>query len=130
MCFQESVSRTLLVGIGGFIGSVARYWISGLVQGATGPSFPFGTLAVNVLGGFLAGLVIALSLERGLIAPHLRLLLAVGICGGFTTMSTFSYETVELLREGELLAGFWNVAATVTVCCVAVWLGSLMGRLL
>jgi CrcB protein len=122
--------RALLVGLGGFIGSVARYWVSGLVQGITGPTFPFGTLAVNVLGSFMLGLVLSLSLERGLIAPDLRLLLTVGVCGGFTTMSTFSYETVELMRDGELLASVWNVTGTVVTCYAAVWLGGLAARVL
>lgn len=124
------MSRALLVGLGGFIGSVARYWVSGFVQGLSGPTFPFGTFAVNVLGGFLLGLIASLSLERGLIAPDLRLLLTVGMCGGFTTMSTFSYETVELMRDGELLASLYNVTGTVVACCVAVWLGGLTARVL
>jgi CrcB protein len=122
--------RALLVGIGGFIGSVARYWMSGAVQSLTGPSFPFGTLAVNVVGGFLLGAVLALSLERNFIGPDLRLVLTVGVCGGFTTMSTFSYETVELLRDGELMASLWNVTGTVVACCASVWLGATTARLL
>jgi CrcB protein len=122
--------RALLVGIGGFIGSVARYWMSGAVQSLTGPSFPFGTLAVNVVGGFLLGAILVLSLERNFVGPDLRLVLTVGVCGGFTTMSTFSYETVELMRDGELLASVWNMAGTVFACCAAVWLGGLTARLL
>jgi CrcB protein len=124
------MSRTILVGLGGFIGSIARYWISGLVQNLAGPTFPFGTLVVNIAGGFLLGAVLVLSLERSLIGPDLRLLLAVGVCGGFTTMSTFSYETIELMRDGELLASFWNVTATVVACCAAVWLGGVTARVL
>lgn len=124
------MSRTLLVGLGGFIGSVARYWISGLVQSLAGPTFPFGTLVVNIAGGFVLGAVLMLSLERSLIGPDLRLLLAVGVCGGFTTMSTFSYETVELIRDGELLASFYNVAGTIVACCAAVWLGGITARVL
>jgi len=124
------MSRALLVGLGGFVGSIARYWLAGIVQGLTGPTFPFGTLAVNVLGSFLLGLVLFLSLDRNLIGPDLRLLIAVGICGGFTTMSTFSYETVELMRDGELLASLWNVTGTVVACCAAVWLGAAAARLL
>jgi CrcB protein len=130
MCFQRSVWRALLVGIGGFVGSIARYWVSGLVQSVTGPTFPFGTLAVNVVGSFLLGVVLSLSLDRGLIAADLRLLLTVGVCGGFTTMSTFSYETVELMRDGQLLASVWNVTGTVVACCAAVWLGALAARVL
>lgn len=122
--------RALLVGIGGFVGSIARYWVSGLVQSLAGPTFPFGTLAVNVVGSFLLGMVLSLSLDRGLIAPDLRLLLTVGICGGFTTMSTFSYETVELMRDGQLLASLWNVTGTVLACCASVWLGGVTARLL
>src|SRR6185369_328506 len=86
------VTRTLLVSLGGLVGSVARYWLSGFVQQVSGGEFPLGTLAVNVLGSFVLGLVMALSLERGVVSPNARILLSVGLCGGFTTMSTFSYE--------------------------------------
>lgn len=118
------------MGLGGLIGSLARYWLAGTVQGLTDSGFPFGTLTVNVVGSLIVGLVMALSLERGLLNAEMRLLLAVGLCGGFTTMSTFSYETMALLRDGEAMLAFGNVGVTIVVCFSAVWLGTLIGRLL
>jgi CrcB protein len=120
--------RAVLVGLGGFAGSVARYWLAGRVQSFTS-SFPTGTLAVNVSGSFVLGLVLTLSLERAIIGPDLRLFLTVGFCAGFTTMSTFSYETVILLQQGLVGMAMWNVATNVIVCLVAVWGGALAGRL-
>ena len=124
------MSRTLLVALGGLIGSVGRYWLAGVVQRLNGTEFPIGTLAVNVLGSFLVGLVLALSLDRGLLNADLRTFLAVGFCGGFTTMSTFSYETVSLLRDGSTVLALANVGGTVGVCLAAVWLGDLVARVL
>ena len=122
--------RTLLVAVGGLVGSVARYWVTGWVQNLNGAQFPFGTLTVNVLGSFILGLVVALSLERGLINAELRFLLGIGFCGGFTTMSTFSYEAVALLRDGSVAASLGNIGLTLVSCLTAVWLGGLAGRVL
>ena len=122
--------RTVLVAVGGLIGAVARYWLAGVVQRLSGASFPAGTLAVNLLGSFVLGTVMVLSLERGLIDADVRTLLAVGVCGGFTTMSTFSYETLALLRDGETALAMGNVGVTVVGCVGAVWLGDLMARIL
>ena len=122
--------RTLLVGVGGLFGSVARYWVAGVVQRLDGSTFPVGTLSVNVLGSFILGLLMALSLDRGLINANTRLLLATGFCGGFTTMSTFSYETVALLRDGSAAAAAGNVGITLVTCLAAVALGDLAARLL
>jgi len=124
------VYRTLLVGVGGLFGSVARYWVAGVVQRLDGSTFPVGTLSVNVLGSFILGLLMALSLDRGLINADTRLLLATGFCGGFTTMSTFSYETVALLRDGSAAAAAGNVGITLVACLAAVALGDLAARLL
>jgi CrcB protein len=120
----------VLVAIGGLVGSVVRYWLSGIVQSFAGAGFPFGTLAVNVSGSLVVGLVMTLSLDRGLLNDHLRILLATGFCGGFTTMSTFSYETLALLRDGEQLLALGNLGATFAACVGAVWVGSLLARLL
>jgi len=124
------VPRTLLVGIGGLVGSLCRYWLTGFVQQWNGAEFPLGTLAVNVLGSFIIGLIFALSIERGLLSADTRVLLTTGFCGGFTTMSTFSFETVSLLRDGSTAAAFGNVAATLVLCLGAVWLGDLTARIL
>jgi CrcB protein len=120
----------MLVAFGGLVGSVARYWLAGWVQQANGSAFPFGTLAVNVLGSFIVGLVMILSLERGLISPEMRILLATGLCGGFTTMSTYSYETLALLQSGSTGAALANIGLTLATCLTGVWAGSVAGRLL
>jgi CrcB protein len=124
------VWRTLLVGVGGLIGTVGRYWLGGWVQVLSNAEFPFGTLAVNVLGSFVLGVILTLSLERGIGHPDLRLFLAVGVCGGFTTMSTFSYETLVLLQRGLIAAALANAAGTVALCVGAVWMGALAARIL
>ncbi len=122
------MTRTLLVALGGLLGSVARYWLGGVVQRLSGSDFPVGTLAVNVLGSFVIGLVMALSLERNTPGPSVRLFLTVGFCGGFTTMSTFSYETLVLFRDQQTAFALGNVAATVGASLTAAWLGYALGR--
>ena len=124
------MTRTVLVGLGGLLGSVARYWLSGAVQRLDGTEFPIGTLAVNVVGSFVVGLVMALSVERGALGANARIFLTIGLCGGFTTMSTFSYETMALLRDGEMVLGLGNIGATLASCLTAVWLGQVVGRIL
>jgi CrcB protein len=120
--------RTIAVALGGLLGSLARFWLAGVVQRANGSEFPFGTLAVNVLGSFVIGLVMALALERGVVGPTARLFLTVGFCGGFTTMSTFGYETFALLRDGQTAFAFGNMAASLGGSLLAVWLGYTLGR--
>jgi CrcB protein len=120
--------RTFLVALGGVVGALARYWLAGVVQQLEGSDFPLGTLVVNLLGSFVVGAVMTLSLERGLLDADLRILLAVGLCGGFTTMSTFSYETVALLRDGEAVMALGNVGLTVIGCVAAVWAGTAIAR--
>lgn len=120
----------LAVAVGGAIGSVARYWLSSLVALATGGAFPWGTLLVNVLGSFVIGLAAALTSPSGriVVEPHWVLLVTVGLCGGFTTFSAFSLQTLGLLQEGRVLAAAGNVVASVAVCLLAVWLGWRVGQ--
>jgi CrcB protein len=110
------------------MGSVARYWVSGAVHRLSGSGFPVGTLAVNVLGSFVIGFVMALALEREAVGPNARLFLTVGFCGGFTTMSTFSYETLALIRDGQAGFALANVAVSVGASLAATWLGYALGR--
>ena len=124
------LSHAALVAIGGLVGSVARYWLSGAVQSLSDHSFPSGTLVVNVLGSFVIGLVMTLSLDRGLLDEELRILLTTGFCGGFTTMSTFSYETLALLREGEQLLALASAGATFVMCLGATWAGAMVAQIL
>ena len=94
----------LWVALGGALGSMARWALSGVVQRWSGTAFPWGTFAVNLLGSLLIGAVTALALERALVPPPARLFLVTGVLGGFTTFSALSYETFALLRDGQWLA--------------------------
>jgi CrcB protein len=124
------MARLLWICLGGAAGTGARYLLSGWLLRAAGPGFPWGTLAVNVLGSFLLGLIMQVSLTTGLIPPTLRLALTTGVMGGFTTYSTFNYETLQYLQQNDWLAACANVAATLLVCLAAGVLGVLGGRLL
>ena len=122
--------RFFLVALGGLVGCIARYWLAGVVQRLGNHGFPSGTLAVNIVGSLMIGIVMTLSLERGLVDERLRILLTTGFCGGFTTMSTFSYENFALLQDGEHLLAFANTGVTFAACLGAVWLGSVIARAL
>ncbi len=130
MVLLPRVTRIVLVGIGGMLGSIARFWLSATVQSAVGGTpFPYGTLTVNIIGSFILGIVMTLQMERELISPEIRVLLGAGFCGGFTTMSTFSYETMWLLGDGQTGAALANIVASIVTCLAAVWAGILVGRL-
>ncbi len=116
--------KLLWVGIGGFAGSVLRYLVAGWVQtGSRSVAFPFGTLAVNVLGCLAIGGLSYLADARGVLNAETRLLLMVGLLGGFTTFSTFGNETFNLFRDGETMIALANVAANIVLCLAAVWAG-------
>ena len=121
--------EALIAGLGGFIGSALRYWTSVLAYRFFGQEFPFGTLIVNISGCFLIGLLMTIFEERFIVNPNLRIFLTVGILGGFTTFSTFSYETIALLREGSYLISFENIIFSLVGCLSATILGILFGRL-
>ncbi len=115
--------KILLVGAGGFLGSIARYGLGGLVQDRAGASFPLGTLVVNVVGCFVIGLVSELAETRGFLTPESRAFLVIGVLGGFTTFSAFGNETLNLLRERDLALAGANVLLNVVLSLGAVWLG-------
>ena len=120
--------KILYLGIFGGLGCVARYMVSGWVYNLAGKSLPYGTLAVNVVGSLLLGLIMEGSLRSTLLSPELRFGITVGFMGGFTTFSTFSYETVRLLEEGSLVAAGANVLLNVTVCIAAALIGIYLAR--
>jgi fluoride exporter len=114
----------LLVGLGGFAGSIARYALSGIVlHQAAGARFPFGTFIVNVAGCLAIGLLAGLVESRGLFSFHVRLFLLTGVLGGFTTFSAFGFESLALARRGELAVAALYVVLSVVVGLAAVWLG-------
>lgn len=121
------MDRILLVGIGGAVGSILRYWVSGYVQDRSQSiGFPFGTLAVNVLGCLVIGILSQLSDDRGLFTPETRALIFIGVLGGFTTFSTFGNESMNLFRDGENLLGLVNVLASVVLGLGAVIVGRVL----
>ncbi|MGE5353121.1 MAG: fluoride efflux transporter CrcB [Syntrophothermus sp.] len=120
----------LIVFLGGGIGAVTRYWLSGYIYRLTGANFPYGTLAVNVIGCLLIGFLMTFFEERFIITPALRLLLTIGFLGGLTTYSTFSYETIALLEEGNILYGLGNVLVTTVACLTSTFAGAAIGKLL
>lgn len=119
------MSSYFLIALGSAIGGVARYWCSGLVAQRVGEVFPWGTLAVNVIGSFLIGILGAMSEADGrwYADPGARQFLMIGVLGGFTTFSAFSLQTLNLLRDGESLYAIANVAVSVAACLLAVWFG-------
>jgi CrcB protein len=123
------VIKILLVGFGGFLGSIARYWVQGVTYRWTGAGFPYGTFVVNIIGCFFIGVVIVLSEERFLIDPEIRIFLAIGLLGGFTTFSSFSYETLALMSGAGYLAAFGNIAANVVIGLAATWTGMALAKL-
>lgn len=124
------LQQLLLVGLGGFLGSVGRFWMSTATYRILGQDFPYGTLAVNIAGSFFIGFLMTFFEERFMVNPDLRIFLTVGILGGFTTFSSFSYETVALLREGSYWIGSVNVLASVFTCLAATWAGGAAGKVL
>jgi len=113
------MSRFFWICFGGALGTGARYLLSGWILAFAGTSFPWGTLAVNVTGSFLLGVITQIALTTRLLNPTLRLALSVGLLGGFTTYSTFNYETIAYLRNRAWMYGTLNVAATVLLCLAA-----------
>ncbi len=120
--------KILYLGIFGGLGCVARYMVSGWVYNIAGKSLPYGTLAVNVIGSLLLGLIMEGSLRSTMLSPELRFGITVGFMGGFTTFSTFSYETVRLLEEGSLVTAGANILLNVTVCVAAALIGIYLAR--
>jgi CrcB protein len=110
---------TLLVALGGAAGSVGRYWTGVLFAGAFGLDFPFGTLVINIVGSFVIGLADAIGP-----GAEMRALIMVGVCGGYTTFSTFSLQTLELIRAGHPVAASLNVLLSVALCLAATILGA------
>jgi len=115
----------LLIAIGGAIGSMARFGFSGLVARTTGATFPYGTMFVNVTGALIIGFFATLTGPDGriLVSVQSRQFVMVGICGGYTTFSSFSLETLNLVSDGQWLAAGANILMSVLLCMIAVWAG-------
>ncbi|CCG06972.1 fluoride efflux transporter CrcB [Pararhodospirillum photometricum] len=121
-----------LIAVGSALGGVLRYWMSGWVAAQTGQTFPWGTLAVNILGSFVIGLFATLTAPEGrwLVPGEIRQFFMTGVCGGFTTFSSFSLQTLALAQDGQWLWAGLNVVGSVVLCLLGVWLGHLGAQLL
>jgi fluoride exporter len=120
--------NTLTIALGGAIGSVMRYWFSGVIARIWGETFPWGTIIVNITGCFIIGLFATITGPEGrvLVTPVWRNFFMIGICGGYTTFSSFSLNTLTLANDGEWLRAGGNVLISVVVCLIAVWLGHVL----
>ena len=118
----------LVIGVGGFVGAIARYVLAVWIGQRWGRSFPLGTFVINVSGSFLIGLLMTILAERFTENPQWRLLLVVGFLGAYTTFSTFEYETGALLKDGEWLYAGVNVIGSVFVGFIALKLGEIIAR--
>jgi CrcB protein len=121
------VVAALLVAIGGGIGSVTRYLVGGWFANRFGPAFPYGTFVINVTGSFIIGLFLAFAQERVSLSPYWRLFFAVGFLGGYTTFSSFEYESIRLLQDGEMLLGAVYMIGSVVAGGIAAISGITLG---
>jgi len=122
------VQQLLAIAGGGALGAVMRFGVSSGVYRVLGKDFPYGTLAVNVLGSLLMGLCFILMVERNVLSMEWRSVIMIGFLGAFTTFSTFSMETLSLLESGELTRALLNILLSVTLCLAATWIGLTIGR--
>lgn len=120
--------QALAIAAGGALGALMRYWVSTATYVWLGRGFPWGTLMVNVLGSFAIGMLYILLLERLTSGPEMRAFLLIGFLGAFTTFSTFSIETLNLLEDAQIGKALLNVGASVIICIAAAWLGVTVAR--
>lgn len=120
--------QLLAIAGGGALGALSRFWVSTGVYRLLGRDFPWGTLAVNILGSFAMGLLFVLLLERSALGPELRSALLIGFLGAFTTFSSFSLETLLLIEQGEPVRALANIGASLLLCLVACWVGMVTAR--
>ncbi|MGB7583604.1 MAG: fluoride efflux transporter CrcB [Terriglobales bacterium] len=122
------MGKYFAVGVGGFMGSAARFWLATFVGQRMGTRFPYGTFLVNASGCFLIGLAMTVLTERTHLNPAWRYLIPIGFIGGFTTFSTFEYETLRAIQDGQFTIGMLNVVLSVVVGFLMVWMGAIVGK--
>jgi fluoride exporter len=120
------------VALGGAIGTAGRYWLSGVVAQSIGETFPWGTLIINVTGSFVIGFFAALTGPDGrlFVSSNARQFVLIGMCGGYTTFSSFSLQTLNLVNSGEWYRALANIGLSVVLCLIAVWAGVVLAGLL
>lgn len=124
------MQNIIAIAMGGAIGALFRYWVSTGVYNLLGRDFPYGTLAVNVIGSFVMGVMYVYLIERLSDTSMLRAMIIIGLLGAFTTFSTFSIETLQLFENGEVIKTMLNILLSVVVCLIAVWSGVVLARYL
>jgi CrcB protein len=124
------MTRLFLVGLGGFVGTLGRYWLSGVIARRYGETFPFGTLAVNALGCFLIGFLFYFFYDRALATPTERTVVLIGLVGGFTTFSSYGLQTFTLLTDGQVLLALANIAASNVLCLLLVGAGYALAKVI
>ena len=124
------MTKFLYLGLGGIIGTFARYWLAGVIYQKFGTAFPFGTMIVNITGCFLVGLFSVVIDEKFFLGPDSRILLMVGFCGAYTTFSTYMLETSHLVMGGEMLRAFFNIMFSTVMGFIALRLGVFIGGII
>ncbi|MEE9358777.1 fluoride efflux transporter CrcB [Candidatus Vondammii sp. HM_W22] len=122
------MSQVLTIAAGGAAGALMRFWVSNGIYAVVGREFPYGTLVVNLLGSLVMGFLYVFFLERMSVSPELRGALLIGFLGAFTTFSTFSIETINLIEQADYLKAGLNMMISVSACVFACWIGLIIGR--
>src|SRR5271156_5811514 len=117
------MTKYLMVGLGGFLGAIARFWLGGYIGERMGTRFPYGTFVINISGSFVIGFIMTLLTENAHWSPNWRYLVPVGFIGAYTTFSTFEYETLRSVQEGQWIVAMLNVVLSVILGFAGVWLG-------
>lgn len=122
------MTKYVVVGIGGFLGAIARFWLGGYIANKMGGRFPYGTFVINCSGSFIIGFIMTILAERTHLSPNWRYLIPIGFVGAYTTFSTFEYENLRAVQDGNFVVAGLNIILSVTIGFIAVWMGVLAGR--
>jgi fluoride exporter len=117
-----------MVGVGGALGSILRFWLGSYIGSRMGARFPYGTMIINITGSFLVGFVLAVMTAKTQLSPNWRYLIPIGFIGGYTTFSSFEYEALRTIQDGQVGLGLLYVGASVCLGFAAVWVGVMTGR--